>query len=151
MCYFSCGFSCAAYWWLLPRWKTLHSGDCFTLNLIFSWMVFCSPADSFSLPYPTASDDLSSLLCCSVFLFDCLWFFVSTFCPHYLSAEWFAFFTHWCFVHQQMAWYYIFICYFSIFRLPNIVYLLSYHSPLLWPSKCCAVCLPDLALPSLCL
>lgn len=50
MCYFSCGFSCAAYWWLFPRWKTLHSGDCFTLNLIFSWMVFCSPADSFHYP-----------------------------------------------------------------------------------------------------
>lgn len=85
ICYFHL---CTILLWVLirslsvfPRWKTPNSGDGFTLSLIFSWMVFCPPADSYSLPYPTASDDPSLFLCYSIFL---LWlpliFFLLLFC-----------------------------------------------------------------------
>lgn len=117
-----------------------NSGDGFTLSLIFSWMVFCPPADSYSLPYPTASDDPSLFLCYSIFL---LWlpliFFSLTFLLHFthlLFDLYFAFsgalsISIW----PSTA---ISICNFSILNcLPLFISSLTiplYHRPM--PSAC---------------
>lgn len=52
----------------------------FSISSFPEWC-FCSPANSSFLPYTTASDDLSLLLCCSVLLLWLPLIFASTFCP----------------------------------------------------------------------
>lgn len=59
--------------------RLLHSQSHF-----FSWMVFCSPSDSFSLSYLTASDNLSLLLLFCLPALTAFDFF-STFLSHFFS------------------------------------------------------------------
>lgn len=81
---FSCGFSYAVYWWVFPRWKKPNSGDwLYSQFHLFLNGVFV-PCWELFLPYTTASDDLSLLLCCSVLLLWLPLIFASTFCPTFM-------------------------------------------------------------------
>lgn len=111
--------------------------------LISSYPEWCFVPLLTAFHYPT---QLLLMICYrfSAVLSSCFWLpliFVSTFCPHYLSADWFAFVTPKCFVHQQMAWYYVSICCFSILDCPTLsicspLILLYYDLPSAMPSVC---------------